>query len=259
MPGHTFCLPDKWPPRTRLALLDHVTSPTALIFPLERLIPELAARGIDTLVDGAHAPGMLPLDLGRLGAAYYTGNLHKWVCAPKGSAFLWVRRDRQAGVRPLVISHGANDPRTDRSRFRLEFDWTGTREVTAWLTVPRALDFLEGLVPGGFTALAERNHAVALQARDVLCRALQIAPPAPDPLLGSMASVPLPVRRSTDGPGDVWQLRNDLLARHHVDVPLFAWPRAPHRVLRVSLQAYNSIEQVERLAAALTIELARGS
>ena len=244
-------------PRTRLAMVDHVTSPTALVFPLARLVGELAARGVDTLVDGAHAPGMLPLDLKALGAAYYTGNLHKWACAPKGSAFLWVRRDRQRDVRPLVISHGANDPRPDRSRFRKEFDWTGTRDVSSWLAVPAALGFLDTLLPGGFAELVQRNHALALQARDVLCQALDVPPAAPDDLLGAMASVPLPVRRADDGPAEVWQLRNDLLARHGVEVPLFAWPRAPHRVLRVSLQAYNDIAQVERLAAALKVELAR--
>jgi isopenicillin-N epimerase len=249
-------------PRTRLAVIDHVTSATGLVLPIERLVPLLAERGVETLIDGAHAPGMLPLDLATLaalGATFYTGNLHKWVCAPKGAAFVWVRRDRQAAIRPLTISHGANDPRTDRSRFRLEFDWLGTGDPSPWLAVPDAIRFGEELLPGGWGALRDRNRALVLRARDLLCSALGEQPPAPDEMIGSMASLPLawetrpgtvqgvnlyddPVHAGLDGAG--------------FQVMVTPWPQRPdgrawRRLVRVSAAAYNQAGQYERLAAML--------
>ncbi|MEI8257826.1 MAG: aminotransferase class V-fold PLP-dependent enzyme, partial [Deltaproteobacteria bacterium] len=179
-------------PRTRLVLIDHVTSPTGLVLPLAEIIAALRARGIDTLVDGAHTVGMVPLDLASLGATYYTGNLHKWLCAPKGAAFLWVRRDLQSTVRPLVISHGANSPRADRSRFRLEFDWTGTADPTPYLAVPAAIAFMQCVLPGGLEAVMAHNRGLALAARKILCESLGVAPPAPDDMIGSLAAVTLP-------------------------------------------------------------------
>jgi isopenicillin-N epimerase len=244
-------------PRTRLALLDHITSPTALILPLERLVAALAARGVDAVVDGAHAPGMVPLDLRALGAAYYSGNCHKWLCTPKGSAFLWVRRDRQADVHPLTISHGARGERAGRSRFRLEFDWTGTQDPTAWLTVPMAIDYLAGLVPGGWPALMARNRALTLEARRLLCETVGTAPACPDEMIGSIASVILPDNRTVE---TGWRVRDPIQGRLFeawgIEVPIMRWPAPPKRMIRVSAQLYNHLPQYVRLAEALRKELA---
>lgn len=239
-------------PRTRLALLDHITSPTALILPIDRLVRELAARGVDTLVDGAHAPGMVPLDLRATGAAYTTGNFHKWLCAPKGAAFLHVRRDRQAGIRPLSISHGANDGRADRSRFRLEFDWTGTEDPSAALTVPAAIRFLGGLLPGGLSALMAENRRAALAARQAICAAVGTAPPCPDAMVGSMAAVLLPgpaPRLAPQHPID--PLQDALFARFGIEIPVFPWPQLGQRLLRVATPLYIGSAEIDVLLAAL--------
>ena len=244
---------DRATDRTKLALLDHVTSPTGLIAPVEAMVRALQARGIDCLVDGAHAPGMLPLDLRELDAAYYTGNCHKWMCSPKGAAFLFVREDRQDRVRPLTISHGANSPRTDKSRFQLEFDWPGTADPTAWLSIPAALAFLEGLMPGGIEALRTHNHELVLQGRRILCDALDLEPPAPDAMLGSLASIPIPDAADKDTlvPMQIDPLQDVLYRESRIEVPVMPWPAPPHRVLRISAQAYNEAAQYERLAARL--------
>jgi isopenicillin-N epimerase len=248
-------------PRTRLALLDQVTSPTGLVFPVEQLVPQLAVRGIETLVDGAHAPGMVPVDLEALGAAYYTANCHKWLCGPKSAAFLWVRRDRQPAIHPLVVSHGATSPRRERSRFLLEFDWMGTTDPTPILAVPMALSVVAGLVPGGWPEVRRRNRALALAGRRMLCDALHVALPAPDDMIGSIASVPLP-----DGDPDAprlaqWTdpLQAPLFEKHRIEVPVFQWPAAPHRLVRIAAQLYNTPAQFERLATTLAALLPSGA
>jgi isopenicillin-N epimerase len=230
-------------PQTRLALLDHVTSPTALVMPLERLVRELQERDVDCLVDGAHAPGMVPVHLSDLGAAYYTGNAHKWLCTPKGAAFLHVRHDRQSGLHPTVISHGY------LSGFHAEFDWTGTWDPTPWLCVSESLRYLEGLLPGGWPALMARNHELVLRARDVLLQALSLDAPCPPEMIGSMASIPLPTP-SRGSPGAALDLQG--LHRWFRERGVETWLHPqPMALLRLSAQLYNSLPQYERLAALL--------
>jgi len=240
--------------RTKLVLLDHVTSQTGLVVPVQRLVRELSARGVDALIDGAHAPGMVALNLRETGAAYYTGNCHKWLCAPKGAAFLHVRRDRQLLIRPLTISHGANSARSDRSRFLIEFGWTGTGDPSACLSVPESLRFMESLLPGGWPEIMRRNRALALAARQLLCRALNTAPPCPDEFIGSLASIPLPdARDATPSKSPLYldPLQDFLLEQHAIEVPVIPWPAPPKRLLRISAQLYNSLPQYEHLATAL--------
>jgi isopenicillin-N epimerase len=248
-------------PRTRLAMVDHVTSQTGLVLPIARIVDELKRREIDTLVDGAHAPGMVPLDLNRLGAAYYTGNCHKWMCAPKGAALLHVRPDRQNLIRPLTISHGANSARKDRSRFQLEFGWQGTFDPSAYLAVAEAIQFIGSLLPGGWPAVMEWNRALALAGSNILCAALQVPAPCPDAMIGSLASIPLP-DAAPDAlprllPANEYPLQDALRQKHGIEVPLISWPAAPRRVVRISAQLYNSLPHYERLAQALVEELAR--
>jgi isopenicillin-N epimerase len=239
--------------KTRILLIDHVTSQTGLVLPIERLVSKVQADGVDVLVDGAHAPGMVTLDLDSLGAAYYTGNCHKWLCAPKGAGFLHVRQDRREGVRPLVISHGANASATERSRFHLEHDWTGTRDPSAWLSVPAALREMESMVEGGWDEVRRRNRELVLEGRRVLCAALGIEMPCPESMIGSLASLPLP-----EGEGELINelfpfdgLQVRLFQDYRIEVPVIAWPAPPRRLIRISAQLYNDRPQYVALAGAL--------
>jgi isopenicillin-N epimerase len=196
---------------------------------------------------------MLELDLPAVGAAYYTGNCHKWVCAPKGAAFLHVRRDLQPGVRPIAISHGANSPRPDRSRYLVEFDWVGTDDPSAFLSVPEAIRFMGSLLPGGWPALRRHNRELTLYGRRAICEALGTAPPCPEEMIGSLASVPLPpgTNAAVVSPLYADPLQQELLDRWKIEVPVIPWPASPRRLIRISAQLYNSPDQYDSLASAL--------
>ena len=236
-------------PRVKLALIDHVTSPSGLIFPVEAIVALLRERGIETLVDGAHAPGMLPLDVERIGAGYYVGNFHKWVCAPKGAAMLWVREELQRHIHPDVISHGMTSTRA-RSRFLEEFDWTGSDDPSAWLAVPEAIRFIGGLLPGGWAAVRAHNRELVVEARRLLETTLGVASIAPESMLGSLAAVRLPGGPANGGtsPNDD-PLHRLLYDKFRIEVPVFPWPALSGRLLRISAHIYNTKSDYERLLA----------
>jgi isopenicillin-N epimerase len=240
--------------RTRFVLIDHVTSPTGLVLPLVDIVAPLEAQGVTVMVDGAHAPGMVPIDLNGLGASYYAGNCHKWLCSPKGSAFLWARAGLGETLVPPVISHGWNDQRTDRPRFHLLFDYMGADDPSAHLAVPAAIDFLSSLYPGGLAGTMDHNRSLALAARDLLCEFLGVARPAPDSMIGSLAAVPLPDSKE-EMSGQFDPLGRRLLDQYGIQVPVFPWPGWPQHCVRISAAPYNDLDQFQALIAALEAEL----
>jgi isopenicillin-N epimerase len=226
-------------PRTRIAVLDHITSSSALVLPIARMVAVCQAAGVPVLVDGAHAPGQVELDLTRLGADWYVGNCHKWLMAPKGCGFLWARHDRQDGLHPVTISHGYGEG------FLAEFNWTGTRDMSAYLAVTAALAFHQRL---GGPALQARNAALAAEGAALLARRLGTEvgneTPGRTTPVAAMGLIRLP------GAGQVTSEQILLLRERLMD----AGTDAPVNVLdgiawlRISAQAYNELEDFERLA-----------
>jgi isopenicillin-N epimerase len=239
-------------PRTKIAMFDHISSPSAFVFPVEELVACLHRLGIETLIDGAHAPGMVPVDLRRIAPTYYVGNCHKWLCAPWGAGLLYVRPDRQDLILPPVVSHGYNRPRPGYSRFQTLFDWQGTCDPTPWLCVGAAIEFLEGFLPGGLDALTKRNHQYAVAAQALLVEELGARPLCPPQMLGSMAAVEL--AEDPDPPTefvDQHRLNQQLFERFGIEVPVYSFPAVPRVVLRVSAQAYNQPADYQRLVEAV--------
>jgi isopenicillin-N epimerase len=222
--------------RARLAIFDHVTSPTAVVFPVRELTAICHDAGAKVLIDGAHAPGMLSLDVSAIGADWYVGNCHKWLMAPKGSGFLWTPPERQAETHPLVISHGYG------LGFASEFDWVGTRDATAWLAVSAALDFYHRC---GGHLLRERNMRLVRNASNMLASRWSSERGTVDDLTGSMSTVRLPVDGAVSDERAL-KIRQALREEHRVDAPVIVFKGAFW--IRISAQAYNGMDDYARLA-----------
>jgi isopenicillin-N epimerase len=223
--------------RTRVVYVSHVTSATALVLPLDEIVARARALGLVTIVDGAHAPAHVPVDLTALGADFYSGNAHKWLCAPKGAGFLHVRPELQESVDAAIVSWGYADGNTFSERIETQ----GTRDPAAWLAVPDAIAFQ---AERDWDAVRDRCRALTREARAELCALLGTEPLAPDEMLGQMASVRLP----RPAPG----LSDRLFARHRVEIPVGG---PGDDLLRISVAAYTSRDEVDRLLAALPREL----
>jgi isopenicillin-N epimerase len=227
--------------RTRVLFLSHLTSPTALVFPVGELCRRARDAGVLSIVDGAHALGQLPLDLETMGPDFYAANAHKWLCAPKGSAFLYARPAAQPLVVPRVVSWGDQAPCVSGSRFLDELQWTGTRDIAAYLTVPAAIRFW---AEHHWEDSRIRCHALARYARETIAKLTGLPQISPDSMdwFVQMTTVPLP---PCDGPG----LKARLYEEFRVEVPVVEWQG--RQFLRVSIHAYNTRQDVDRLTEAL--------
>jgi isopenicillin-N epimerase len=226
-------------PRTRLLIVDHVTSATALIFPVREIVARARARGIAVLVDGAHGPGAIDLDIPSLGADWYTGNLHKWAMAPRSSGILWVAPHRHAETHPAVLSWGLDHG------LAAEFDLVGTRDPSVWLAAPAGIEFMRDL---GLDALRAYNHAFVWNAALTLCERWDTELVAPESLIGCMLALPLP-RRMGETAEDATRLKDALLYEENIEAQIHS--RIGRVWIRLSGQVYNDQQDLERLIAGI--------
>jgi isopenicillin-N epimerase len=236
--------------RTRVLFLSHITSATALIFPLQELCRRARAAGILTVIDGAHVPGHIPLDLNHLGPDFYTGNCHKWLCAPKGSAFLYARPEHHASLDGLVVSWGytpelggaGHDPYTGTTLLERRQQWQGTRDLSAFLTVPAAIRFQ---AEHDWDQVRDRCHRMAADTLRRVCARTGLEPVCAEPDFGQMVVIPVPAC-------DPAALQTALFEKHHIEIPVTG--HGDRVFARLSVQGYNTAEDLDALVAALGTE-----
>jgi isopenicillin-N epimerase len=231
---------------TRVICLSHITSPTAIIFPIEEIVRRAREAGILTIIDGAHVPGQLPLQLDSLGADFYGGNLHKWLCAPKGAGFLYALPEVQHLLKPLVVSWGYESEFPSGSNFIDQHEWWGTRDMAAFLTVPAAIRFQE---ENNWNEVRDSCHRLAAYAQNGICELTGLAAlhPSTNLWFSQMICAPLPADTDVDS------LKNHLYEEYHIEVPVHEWNG--NKLIRVSVQGYNTKRDIDTLMRALSILL----
>lgn len=250
-------------PRTKLAVISHVTSCTSLVFPVAQIVRELQAKGIDVCVDGAHSPGQIPVDIGAMKPTYFIGSGHKWLSGPKGIGFLYVRCDKQANFRPLQLSSRVSKVRHDRCMFLRDFDYQGTLDYSAILTLPVSIQSLGKLLPGGWPQLMRENHEKIMAAREVISAELDerfVVETCPESMVGCMTSIIVPdaPEHLADAPSKYDDaLQDALYERHGIVTPVWRFGATNARVVRVSAQLYNTMEQYQAFGKALRVEIDR--
>lgn len=223
--------------RTRVIAISHITSPTALTFPIAQVCARAHAAGILTVIDGAHAPGQIELALDQLGADFYVGNCHKWLSSGRGAGFLFARPERQEMLEPLIVSHGWNRANSTQSQFLDYFTWTGTDDPAAYLSVPAAIDFQR---QNRWPEVRAACHTLALEAHHRILELSDPEPLSPDSMWMQLCATPLPGRAAD---------YKELWDQYQIVVPVFEWNG--RTLIRVSIQAYNSPRDIDRLLQAL--------
>ncbi|MBN1633748.1 MAG: aminotransferase class V-fold PLP-dependent enzyme [Ignavibacteria bacterium] len=239
--------------KTKIVLLDHISSLPGMIFPVKEITEELHNRGVEILIDGAHAPGMFPLNISEVNPDYYTGNCHKWLCTPKGSALLYVKKKNQNKIHPLVTSRISLEKGRYKNDFQLEFSWQGTLDTSAVLTIPFAIEFLNSLNENGIQGLMKRNSELVYNVAEMICEEFEIPMPYPEEMTGSIYGIPFfkDDMIKSDTINQRSQLQETLFFKYNIEVMVSYWEKAPDRLLRISAQAYNTFEQYEYLISSL--------
>lgn len=239
--------------RTRLIICSHLSSATSLLMPVDRICELGRARGIDTLIDSAHGPGQVRIDLHRMKPTYFAASCHKWLGASKGTGFVYADPERQKAIKPAVLSCRTHMSRPERKAFLCDFDYVGTEDPTGNLVLPVAIAHLSAQHPGGMTGLQQRNHAIVREGAQLIADAIGIDQPVPAEMTGNMISLPLPVPAGGIPKGKMFDdaLWDRLLLDHRIQVPVWTLPGVAPRVMRVACQWHNSIEDFRKLAAVL--------